>query len=43
MIVKERKRAYYQYLEIAHLQEQYDLLRLFIGESILFTDDLIAD
>ena len=40
LVVKERKRAYYQYLEIAQLQGQYELLRLFIAESILFTDDL---
>jgi Fic family protein len=41
LIVKERKRAYYKYLEIAHLQDEYELLRLFIAESILFTDKLI--
>ncbi|MCL2110036.1 Fic family protein [Microgenomates group bacterium] len=41
LVVKERKRAYYQYLEIAHLQNQYELLRLFTAESILFTANLI--
>lgn len=41
LVIKERKRAYYKYLEIAHLQDEYELLRLFVAESILFTDNLI--
>jgi Fic family protein/DNA-binding XRE family transcriptional regulator len=41
LVVKERKRAYYKYLEIAHLEDKYDLLRLFIVESILFANNLI--
>ncbi|MDR1354910.1 MAG: Fic family protein [Propionibacteriaceae bacterium] len=41
LIVKERKQAYYKYLEVAQLEEKYDLLRLFIAESILFTGNLI--
>ena len=41
LVVKERKRAYYKYLEIAQLQGEYELLRLFIAESILTTNKLI--
>lgn len=41
LIIKERKRAYYKYLEIAHTKDEYELLRLFIAESILFTDRLM--
>lgn len=41
LVVKERKRAYYKYLETAHLHDEYDLLRLFIAESIMFSDNLI--
>jgi Fic family protein len=40
LIVKERKRAYYKYLEKAQTQEKYKLLRLFIAESIIFADNL---
>lgn len=42
LIIKERKYAYYKYLEIANLQGKYDLLRLFIAESIIFTYNLIS-
>ena len=42
LIIKERKYAYYKYLQMAQLQENYDLLRLFIAESIIFTADLIG-
>lgn len=41
LVIKERKRAYYKYLEIAQMREEYGLLRLFIAESVLFTDELI--
>jgi Fic family protein len=41
LVIKERKRAYYKYFETAHLDDEYELLRLFIAESIVFTDDLI--
>ena len=41
LVAKERKRAYYKYLEIAQTQEKYDLLTLFIAESVLFADGLI--
>jgi Fic family protein/DNA-binding XRE family transcriptional regulator len=43
LVTKERKRAYYKYLEVAQTKEAYDLLTLFIAESILFTDSLIED
>jgi Fic family protein len=35
LIVKERRHAYYKYLEIAQTEEYYDLLGLFIAESML--------
>jgi Fic family protein len=41
LIVKERASAYYKYLETAQLRDEYELLRLFIAESILFTESLI--
>jgi Fic family protein/DNA-binding XRE family transcriptional regulator len=41
LVVKERKRAYYKYLETAQIQNKYELLQLFIAESIIFTDSLI--
>lgn len=43
LVTKERKRAYYKYLEVAQTKEEYDLLTLFIAESILFADSLIKD
>ena len=42
LIIKERKYAYYKYLQMAQLQEKYDLLRLFIAESIIFAGSLIS-
>ena len=42
LVIRERKRAYYKYLEIAHLKKQYRLLRLFVAESMLFTDELLG-
>lgn len=41
LVLKERKRAYYKYLEIADKTENYDLLTLFIAESVLSTDKLL--
>ena len=41
LIVKERKHAYYKYLELAQTREDYSLLRLFLAESILFTNNLL--
>jgi len=43
LILKERKRAYYRYLEVADFDGKYDLITLFIAESILTTSDLISD
>ena len=41
LILKERKQAYYKYLERADSTENYDLLALFIAESMLATDKLL--
>ena len=41
LILKERKHAYYKYLEIAQSGEKYDPLILFVAESMLATGDLI--
>lgn len=41
LVLKERKRAYYKYLESADKTENYDLLEMFIAESVLTTDELI--
>nr|AGS54274.1 fic family protein [uncultured bacterium contig00092] len=35
MVVKERKKAYYKYLEFAQAESSCDLLSLFIAESII--------
>lgn len=43
LVTKERKRAYYKYLEIAQTTDNYDLLTLFMAESVLFTGRLISD
>lgn len=41
LVLKERKRAYYKYLEHADKTTDYDLLSMFIAESILSTDRLL--
>ena len=41
IIVKERKRAYYKYLELAQTKEDQRLLDLFIAESIKFSGELL--
>ena len=41
LVLKERKRAYYKYLENAHQAEDYDLLAMFIAESVLATDKML--
>ena len=41
LVIKERKHAYYKYLETAQIKDDFDLLRLFIAESISFTDNLL--
>jgi Fic family protein/DNA-binding XRE family transcriptional regulator len=40
VVVRERKKAYYKYLEAAQTREQYEPLELFIAESIIFADEL---
>jgi Fic family protein/DNA-binding XRE family transcriptional regulator len=41
VITKERKQAYYRYLEVADLDNNYSLITLFVAESILAADRLI--
>ena len=41
LVLKERKQAYYRYLAIADQTENYDLLAMFIAESVLATDQLL--
>lgn len=41
LVLKERKRAYYHYLAFADQTQDYDLLAMFIAESILATDRLL--
>ncbi len=41
LVIKERKHAYYKYLEIAQTKENYQPLELFVAESIQFTDQLL--
>lgn len=43
LVVKERKYAYYKYLELAQTKEVYEPLELFIAESIIFTDKLLSE
>ncbi len=43
IIVKERKYAYYKYLELAHTKSNYVPLDLFIAESILFANKLLFE
>lgn len=43
LVVKERKYAYYKYLELAQTKEDYVPLELFIAESITFTNDLLKN
>ncbi len=42
LVVKERKFAYYKYLELAQTQEDFRPLELFIAQSMLFTDNLLS-
>lgn len=41
LVVKERKSAYYKYLELAQTKEIYDPLEMFVAESMLFTYSLL--
>jgi Fic family protein len=41
IILKERKHAYYKYLEVAQMNENYKPLELFIASSIISTDKIL--
>lgn len=41
LVAKERKNAYYKYLEIAQTKDDYKPLELFIAQSIQFCDDVL--
>jgi Fic family protein len=41
LVVKERKSAYYKYLELAQTKDEFKTLEKFTAESILFTSDLL--
>ena len=41
IVLKERRRAYYKYLELAQTKEEYKPLELFIAESIQFSGKLL--
>lgn len=43
LIIKERKRPYGKYLRAAQMYEDYDLLRMFIAESMLTTRGLLEE
>lgn len=43
LIVKERKYAYYKYLELAQVKEDHRPLELFIAQSIHFCADLLEE
>lgn len=43
IVLKERKKAYYKYLEIAQTNENYKPLELFIAEAIVFSGKLLTD
>lgn len=43
LVVKERKHAYYKYLELAQTKEDYGPLELFISESMQFTYELLQN
>jgi cell filamentation protein, protein adenylyltransferase len=41
LVTKERKFAYYKYLELAQTKDKYEPLELFIAQSMLFCDELL--
>jgi len=41
LVLKEKKHAYYKYLETAQINEKFELLEMFMAESIIATYDLI--
>lgn len=43
LVLKERKFAYYKYLELAQTKHEYAALQLFIAESIIFTSKLLGN
>jgi Fic family protein len=43
LILKEKKHAYYKYLETAQINEKFELLEMFIAESIIIAYNLIKD
>jgi Fic family protein len=43
IVVKERKYAYYKYLELAQVKENYLPLELFVAESMEFSGDLLRN
>jgi Fic family protein/DNA-binding XRE family transcriptional regulator len=43
LVAKERKHAYYKYLEAAQLRETYSPLELFVAESMIYTNELLSD
>lgn len=42
LVLKEKKHAYYKYLETAQISENFELLEMFMAESIVSAYDLIA-
>ena len=43
LVAKERKQAYYKYLEAAQLRDVYGPLELFVAKSMVYTDKLLKD
>jgi Fic family protein len=43
IVPKERKKAYYKYLEIAQINDNYEPLEYFIAQSIQFSGKLLKD
>lgn len=41
LVLKERKRAYYKYIDMANQDDDYRLLSMFVAESVLSTDELL--
>ena len=41
LVVKERKSAYYKYLELAQTKDEFRPLEQFVAESVLFTSNLL--
>ncbi|MDR0308161.1 MAG: Fic family protein [Chitinispirillales bacterium] len=43
LVLKEKKHAYYKYLEIAQTEEKFELLEMFMAESIISAYELIKN